>query len=419
MKDKKSESVELRRKNTQAPREKAPAPEKKKQVKIDYKDMEVSEYYLAASRRYRFAKFLAFVLLVAFLAVNLLFFRSNITYSNLMYLLRDLDAGAAEITTDFASISYNEESGAVFDIFKGKLAYASSEGFRLYNSTGARELDESRYMQTPAIVTGDKYAVVYDVGGHSYSIFTAMACVLEETCDEVLEDVCVSDSGSYAILTRSNEAKYLVSVYKENMKLQAKYYKDKYVTDMALDEKGKNLAIVSADVSVSGITAEIALCKVGTEEVQTIAIENAMPLAAEYMENGSLLVLCDTKLVKVADGKIESEYALDGGDVTEFRFAKDSVAVVLSDNAVSSENKAYLFDMNADLLCSEEISGKVNSICCDASAMYVLCDDSIKMITTDGNVKSVSCSAYIEDIVVIYGNLLKCEKLGAVTVSFE
>lgn len=418
MREKRSESVELRQRQDRRAKAPARAPEPKKQIKIDYKDMEVSEYYLAASKRYRFAKFLAFVLLVAFLAVNLLFFRSNITYNNLMYLLRDLDAGAAEITTSFASITYNEESGATFDIFKGKLAYASSEGFRLYNSTGARELDESKYMQTPAIVTSDKYAVVYDVGGHSYSIFTAMACVLEGTSEEILEDVCVSDNGSYALLTRSSEAKYLVSVYKENMKLQAKYYKDKYVTDMALDEKGKELAIVSADVSVSGISAEIMLCKVGTEETQSIEIKNAMPLAAEYMENGSLLVLCDTKLVKVADGQIAGEYSI-GGDITEFCFAEDSVAVAISDNAVSSENKVLLFDAEGALLSQAEVNDKINRICCDAAAVYVLCDDSVKRIPVEGEAKSVSVSAAVEDIVVIYGTLLKCEKLGCATVSFE
>ena len=136
------------------------------------------------------------------------------------------------------------------------------------------------------------------------------------------------------------------------------------------------------------------------------------------MENGSLLVLCDTKLVKVADGKIESEYAI-GGDVTEFHFAEDSVAVAISDNAVSSKSKVLLFDADGGILLNGDVKGKINRVCCDAGAVYVLCDDSIKRITVSGEEKSVSSSSYVEDIVVIYGSLLKCEKLGTVTVSFE
>jgi len=419
VREKKSESVQIRTRQANEMRRPAPAPQPKKRVKIDYKDMEVSEYYLAASKRYRFAKFLSFALLVAFLAVNLLFFRSNITYNNLMYLLRDLDAGGVSVSTEFASVTYNEESGAVFDIFKGRLAYASQEGFRLYNSTGARELDESRYMQNPAVVSGNKYAVVYDVGGHAYSVFTTMACVLEGTSEDIVENVCVSDNGSFAVLTRSHEAKYLVSVYKENFRLHTKYYKDKYVVDMALDEKGKELAIVSADVSVSGISCEVMLCKVGTEETLSVNVENAMPLAVSYMENGSLLVLCDTKLVKVADGKVESQYSFDGGDITQFHFAEDSVAVVCSDNAVSSENQVFLMDSDGQLVFNKKIKGKVNSVCCDADAAYVLCDDYICRISTDGSEKSVACDASVEEIVVVYGTLLKCEKLGTGTVSFE
>ena len=145
MAQKRNESVQIRtRQNAEA----VPVVRRtNKKVKIDYSDMEVSEYYLNASKRYRAAKWISFLLLIAFLTVNLMFFSSNITYANLMYLLRDLDTGNVSITTNFASITYNEEAGATFDIFKGRLAYASSEGFRLYNSTGARELDESRYMK--------------------------------------------------------------------------------------------------------------------------------------------------------------------------------------------------------------------------------------------------------------------------------
>lgn len=419
MREKKNESVQIRTRNANEQKRSAPVKSEKKRVTIDYKDMEVSEYYLAASKRYRFAKYLAFALLVAFLAVNLLFFRENITYNNLMYLLRDLDTGGAEITSDFASITYNEESGAVFDIFKGRLAYSSQEGFRIYNSTGARELDESRYMQNPAVECGNKYAIVYDVGGHAYSIFTTMACVLEGTSDEIVEDACVSNNGSFALLTRSHEAKYLVSVYKENFKLHTKYYKDKYVVDMAMDEKGKNLAIVSADVSVSGISGEVMLCKVGTEETESVTISNAMPLAVKYMENGNLLVLCDTKLVKIADGKAESEYSFGDGNVTEFHIADDSVAVVSSDNAISSQSKVFLLDSDVQLITNKIVSGKVNGVCCDKSAVYVLRDESIARISADGSEKSVPCGTAVEDIVVLYGNLLKCEKLGTSSVKFE
>lgn len=418
MAQKHNESVQLRTRQNSSPARPV-VNRTKKRVKIDYSDMEVSEYYLDASKRYRAAKWVSFLLLIAFLAVNLLFFRSNITYSNLMYLLRDLDTGPVSVSTNFASITYNEESGATYDIFKGRLAYASSEGFRLYNSTGARELDESRYMQNPAVVSGDKYAIAYDVGGHTYSVFTNMACVLEATSEDIVENICVADNGAFAVLTRSNEAKYLVSVYKENLRLQTKYYKDKFVVDMAMDEKGATLAIASADVSVSGISGEIMLCKTGTEETETLSVANAMPLAVSYMENGELLVLCNTKLVLVSNGKIESEYSFSKGDPMSFYFADDSVVVLCSNNAVSTDNEVFLFDSQGKLIYNKEINEKVVSVCCDAGAAYVLCDEKIVRIGTDDTVKTVKCDASVNAIVPLYGTLLKCEKLGTSTVSFE
>ncbi len=416
----KEESVPVRVKQNrrEAPsKERAPTLKNKK-VKIDYSDMEVSEYYLDASKRYRRAKWLAFILLVAFLAVNLLFFRSNITYSNLMYLLRDLDTGVAVGTGEFASISYNEESAAAYGIFKGRLAIASSSGFYLYNSTGARELDESGYMLNPAVVSGNKYAIAYDVGGHSYSVYTAMACVLEKTEDAVIEGIAVSDEGNFAVLTRSDEAKYLVSVYKENLRLQTKYYKDKLVCHMSMNKKGDRLAILSADVGVSGVSAEIMFCKTGTEETEILTVKNAMPLACKYMQDGSLLVLCDTKVVSVADGKIESEYKFSDESPYVFSFGEDTLAVVCSENSVASHNEAFLFDSTGNVIYNKKINEKVNSVCADKGAIYALCEEKIMMYSTDGSERSVECDASTEAILPFYGGLIKCENLGASSVKF-
>ncbi len=395
-----------------------PAPVVKQRIKVDYSGMEVSEYYLKASVRYRAAKYIAFFMLIVFLAVNLLFFRSNITYSNLMYLLRDLDTGVAAPAGEFASISYNEESAASYGIFKGRLAVASSSGFRLYNSTGARELDESGYFLEPAMVSGDKYAIAYDVGGHGYRVFTTMACVLSATEEEIIEDVCVSDSGDYAVMTRSDESKYLISVYKENFRLQTKYYKDKYPCDMALDKKGDNLAVVSADVTVSGIGTEIMLCKPGTEEKQTLTVSGAMPLACTYTDSGNLLVLCDDRVVTVKDGAVESTYELKGGSVSDFRLGDDTIAVACGANAANSKSKLYLFDGEGSLVFEKSISEKIRGICSDTGALYVLCEDKIVMLSADEK-KTAEADASTENILALYGGLLKCEKLGTSPVSFE
>ena len=401
-----------------APQKKAPPPPKRKKVKIDYSDIEVSEYYLKAAKKYRVAKMLTFVVLIAFLAANLLFFRENITYNNMMYLLRDLDTGVSAPSGEFASISYNEESSSAYGIFKGRLAIAHSSGFALYNSTGSRELEEKGHMQNPAIEAGEKYAVAYDVGGHSYSIYTTMARVLEKQSDDIIENACVSDSGNYAIVTRSNEAKYLVSVYKENLKLHTSYYKEKLVVDVALDSSGKKLVIVSADVDVSSVYTEIVLAKPGSEETETLTVENAMPLAAAYMEDGELLVLCDSKLVAVSDGKVTEKYAF-GGTPELFYMAKDSVAVVCSENAVATDCSVYLFDKNGNMTYNVSVEEKLTDVACDSGAIYVMSDEMIYAYYTDNTVKSAEGGATVNDIVPLYSSLLKCEKLGTSLISFE
>lgn len=415
---KREESVPVKR---QAPKNRGvSAPRKsEKKLKIDYSDMEVSEYYLKASRAYRGAKYVAFFLLVCFLCVNLLFFRENITYTNLMYLLRDLDTGVVVPTGEFASISYSEETASAYGIFKGRLAIAGASGFRLYNSTGARELDESRYMQNPALAVGDKYAVAYDVGGHSYSIFTTMACVSRGTEENVIEDVCVSDSGSYAIMTRSSEAKYLITVYKENMSPITKHYKENFPCDMAMNSKGDALAVVSADVSVTGISTEIKIYTPGTADEVVMTVEGSMPLGASYMDNGKLLVVCDDKICSVEGGEVTILADMDDKTVDLFSFTESGVAVVCSANSVATENEAILYSAEGEEICRRTVSEKIGGIASDQGAIYVLCEDKIVAYYVDGSSKTATAGTGVNAILPLYGGLLKCEKLGASAVVFD
>ena len=392
----------------------------KPRVRLTYEGREVNEYYLAAKLRYRSAKWITFVLLIAFLLFNLIFFRENITYANMMYLLRDLDTGSYTVSGEFAGATYSEESNMMFDIYKGKMALAASSGFSIFNTAGSREFEDNTYMQNPRLECGEKYAIAYDMGSNVYGIFNSMGKVMSGTSDFTIEDCAVSDTGRFALLTRSGESKYLVTVYNDKLKAEVKYYRDSYVVDMAMDSSGKTLVMAAAKITGSGIACEIMLAEKGKEETETLTIANSMPLAIEYMKDGGILVFCEDRVVSLEGKKVANEYVFSSGKPAMFDYSDEGLAVLCSTNAVGTDNEFYVFDSKAKNVYSGEISEKVNKIALDNdNTVYLLCDAKIEKRTEDAKKYTCKTDEKVIDILAYYGSLIRCEAKGAFVCEFK
>ncbi len=402
------------------PRAELAKKDSKPKVRLTYEGREVNEYYLAAKLRYRSAKWITFVLLIAFLLFNLIFFRENITYANMMYLLRDLDTGSSTVSGEFAGATYSEESNMMFGLYKGKMALAASSGFSIFNTAGSREFEDNTYMQNPRLVCGEKYAIAYDMGGNVYSIFNSMGKVMGGTSEMTIEDCAVSDTGRFALLTRSGESKYLVTVYNDKLKPEVKYYRDSYVVDMAMNPKGTTLAMAAAKITNSGITCEIMLAEKGSEETDTVTVANSMPLAIEYMSDGNILVFCEDKIVSLDGKKTVGEYVFSEGKPALFDYSDEGLAVLCSTNAVGTDNVFYVFNSKADAVYSGEISEKVNKISLDNdNTVYLLCDAKIEKRTEDAKKYTCKTDEKVIDILAYYGSLIRCEARGAFVCEFD
>lgn len=87
-------------------------------------------YYLRISVKLRTTRYLLLLLMVAFAVLVLFAYRSNITYDNLRYLLRDMDAaGNAGARSD--TVYYNAESSNFYLNFRGDVAVCSKNGVSL------------------------------------------------------------------------------------------------------------------------------------------------------------------------------------------------------------------------------------------------------------------------------------------------
>lgn len=383
-------------------------------VALDEAQPAVNRYYIAIADRYRWARLLSVIALVLFLLIMLLFYRENITYGNLMYLIRDLDVGTVSAVGRYADLSFERQYAPSFALFRDRIAVGGASGFRLYNASGARELDYESAYGDPRLVTGDKYALFYDAAGKSYSIYTAIARVLSGEEEEIIQDAAISDEGTYALLTESDTARYEITVYSSDFKPVAKYYKDRYVVDMALDSDGEQMTVVSAGVSGAGALCEVMFCKIGSEETSVVELEDTMPLAVRYGDDGKWVVVCDNKVVFYDGGEECGRYDIEGGTPAAFDLNGTYFALATAKNAAASENEIILFDTEGNIIYNNRISEKVEKIAADKDrAVYVLCTDKAVQYPLSGEApKEEALQGEALDILPAAGGAIVCEADG-------
>lgn len=389
-------------------------------VNVDFGESEkpYNRYYAAVAGRYRFARYASIILLVVFLLGILILYRDSITYSNLMYLIRDLDSDTSAAVGVYADITYDGMYSPSFSMFRGRVAVASKNGLTLYSSSGSTELEDSSSFSKPRLDCGDKYALVYDADGTAYCLYTTVTRVFSGKTDEKIEDGCVSRDGHYALMTRSKDAKFAVTVYGSDFRSLTKYYKDSYVLDIALDGEGREIAIVSANVSAAGAFCEVMLGRVGTEESTAIELYGLMPISAEYADDGTLFLLCDGAVVAISDGKIAWQKELSASSPVCFDRNGNLLALCCAKNAVSSENEVFVFDTEGNILYNNTLDRKISYFITDgADTVYAVGDSVAEMISvSNAENKTREVGERVIGALCPPGNLIICTPDGTTSL---
>lgn len=388
-------------------------------VKLDFtqEKPEVNRYWLSVSKRYRVCRYASIFLLVAFLLVMLLFYRENITYANLVYLVRDLDSSSALDVGGYSDISYDRITAGDFDLFRSRIAVASQSGFTLYSSTGGTDLESEDVIADPRLEVSEKYALVYGAGEKEYSVYTTVARVLHTESEFEIEDAALSNTGSYALLTRSLESRFLITVYDSAFRDAAYYYKDNFVMDIALDSKGENLAAVSVKADGAGTVCEVMLGEIGKKESTTFEYSGMMPLCCEYTEDGSVIVLCDSALLVFNGEKETARVDFKGMIPDYFDVERNTVALSFSVNAIGSESILCVYDTKGEELYSKDISGKAVSVATDGTeAVYCVTEETVyRLSLEDGKTKKEKTEAQVIHSIAVPGSLILFTPEGTVS----
>ncbi|MBQ6788744.1 MAG: hypothetical protein IJO81_00995 [Clostridia bacterium] len=348
-----------------------------------------NRYYEKVSDRYRTVGVLIILCLAVFGGVLLLKFGEYITYDNFVYLMRDFSS-VTESASDFTEVSYQAQDSDVFVPFRDGFAAVGNSRVQIFDVGGSSLLTDSVSLSYPAAASSEKYLLVYDIGGTTYSIYNSITRVVKYETDMPIVCASVADDGSYIIVTEGKESKYLVKYYNSAFKLKMTVRKDKYVTDGAISRDGEYFAVSSVYEEGALFMGEVSFYKRGADsEAASYTYSTSMPVSAVSHSNGGFTVLFDDA-VRFYNEKGESagECALSGEKVTYFDAREDGCVLVCETNSIGTENRVYVFDSEGKITFDRMVSGRVYGVCMSVSngdaAAYVMTAESINSLAHNG-----------------------------------
>ncbi len=345
------------------------------------REPEINEYFSSVAKRFRFAKIVTFLLLIVFVLSTIAFNRSEITIENLQYLMKFISFTNTETTISAPKISYSSSDTLRLEIFLGDLCYLSPSGYTLYDSRGNTIMTDSIKYNDPRLCVSEKYALCYDLGGSSFSVFNTFSRLTSGTTDYSITGGDISDSGSFAIATSTREYRTSVELYDSDFKLVSRVLRESWLADLKLSPDGKELAVMTFSSENGSFLTTIDLITIGHDSVRKSISFDGLGYSLFYMDGGFAVIAEDRTIY------FDSDF---GNAVHEKNFST-LVTVDCSDKyltrifnsgIIGNSYKMLVTDVTGRLICESEFDGKLADVSHDESGEYffVLAGDSVTRI---------------------------------------
>ncbi len=373
-----------------------PQPEKEKILRHEDFHGAGDEYYAVVSSRYKVAQRIFAVLCVVFLLFSVFTNISSITYENLFYFAREFGSAVDMASVDHESLSYDVYKDQTFTFYRGGIAAVSPSNVSLYTATGRRTYKGRASFVAPFSVASRKYLLAYDVSGNSFSLYNSFSKVYTESLEYPVTDAAVSDSGAFAVVTRTSEFKTLIKVYNNKIKLAGNYYKNDYCFDVALDQSGEKMAALFYEVRDGRGAAILRVYDISDhgrpnkdETEARLLLEKTyggvFPLGCAFLENGKLVFVTDGS-VSVFDRFYEEVESVEfREEISAFSADLNGAAVALRSGALSDLNRVVAFNADGKLIYDDKVRSSIDEISVYGDYVFAHSAQSVLRIDTSSD----------------------------------
>ena len=369
------------------------------------------------------AKVVTVAFLSILLVITLIFGSKLISYEKVYYMVKDISYIKSFYESTPESLSYSKPvQNQTFEGFKNGLLVTSDSEIKLFTSTGRVTLSEGSEMVNPRVSTSNGYALIYDQGRRSFSIYNSFVSLYSENTEYPIALADMADDGEFLIVTSSSRYASVVKIYDSEFKQTAELSKNDRVISASLSPNGRYAAILSLDAKDGAAQTTVTILDCRNNKIISSTVKSgSMPYKAEFLGNDRIAIFLDDKVCAIdKNGKSIGEYIYPS-DVERIDVQGDRFAILFSPAKGEKSAKLTVFNASCSVVFSTNVSGNVRDVEIGGGYVYVLKSKELVRINTllgivstkDVNVDNHSIVAF-ED-----GRVIACSAAAGTYISFD
>ncbi len=236
--------------------------------------------------------------------------------------------GAGEIISKTEPYTYETGTQQVFAALKGGVAVVNTTGLQVLDKSGVMVCRSIVSMTTPAVASGGKRAVAYDVGGTVLRVGDTKGNVTLLDQDEKIISVSVNEAGYLAVVTEETGYKGRVTVYNGDLEPVYRWHSgSNYVLSACVSPDCRTMVALTLEETGSGAHV---FSLAGEEEYAGYSAPGTLLFDCGFLGNDRLCAVHDGGLVFFStSGADGGSWSFGGQYLTGYSFDGDGFATVL------------------------------------------------------------------------------------------
>lgn len=288
------------------------------------------------------------------------------------------------------------ESTETLDTVSRGLYYyvLTNEEVNAFSNSGKKLFSYYHGFENPIIKTSQTRAIVFSQGGTQALVFDLRGLITDVTTNKSIITAAISDSGRFAIASRSDKYTAEVKVYDKRAKTVYEWYSaEDTVNNIALSANGKKIA-VSTFNSASGqykATLNVLNFKSATPEYKE-SFENTLIYTINSTHRSAFTVVTSGSIKFIKWSNFKSKEYKNDYPTAFFRAGKGGYLAVFNRESDKTDNRIALFSKSGELKAELKYKGIISDIQVSSGHIYCINDTEINLLSNEGEIlRNASC----------------------------
>lgn len=257
-----------------------------------------------------------------------------------------------------------------------------------YTNSGKELFKYKHGFENPIIKTSLARAIVFDQGSTGAVICDMNSVKYTVTSTKPILTAAVSDSGNYALVTRSDKYASTVTVYKKSGKEVYEWYSaENTVNNVAISKNGKKIAVSSFNSDSGKYISNVNVLnfKSATPEFSE-KLDDKLVYNLETGANSGFFAVTTNGVEFIKWSNFKKKDYTNEYDTTFFKSGKGGFVGVYNRVSDHTDNRIAVFTKSGKLKYEINFKGIISDIGVRDGHIYCICDNKLIQIDSDASV---------------------------------